>query len=109
MEFNKIVNRGSEVNKAKKLKEMFPLYPTIRREKEGKNISFSTLIRKRYDSNYYLIPMKQTGEAEAKTIHELHSNVHYYLMLGLHTTNDIIDDNQINESERLYCFKKLNL
>ena len=87
------------------LKASLPLYPTVRRIEEGKSIVFSTLVRKRYDGVYYLIPMKFKGETEAKAIHGLHSNVHQYLMLGVHNFLDVKDDDQTNEIERLKNIK----
>ena len=64
----------------KDLKETLPLYPAVKKEGET---TFSTLVRKRYGHNYYLIPMVYKGETEAKAIHGLHSEVHKYLMLGI--------------------------
>jgi len=83
------------------LKDTFPLYPTVRREEEEGKVIFSTLIRKRYDGQYHLIPMKYSGETEAKSIHGIHAMAHRYLMLGVLTKQDVIDNDQINEVDRL--------
>jgi hypothetical protein len=83
------------------LKNSYPLYPVVRREVIGNSVEFSTLVRKRYDGKYYLIPMKYSDPAEAKAIHGIHSHVHRYLMLGVLNRQDIIDNDQINEVERL--------
>lgn len=88
------------------LKASLPLYPTVRRTEEGKNVVFSTLVRKRYNGVYYLIPMKFKGETEAKAIHGLHSNVHQYLMIGEHHYLDTKDDIQLNETTRLKALNK---
>jgi hypothetical protein len=45
--------------------------------------------------------MKFKGETESKAIHGLHSNVHQYLMLGVHNFLDVKDDDQTNEVDRL--------
>jgi len=84
--------------KAQDLKALLPMYPTVR--KEGKS-TFSTLVRKKYHNKYYLIPMKVTGESEAKAIHDLHSFVYRYMMLGQLDFLDTQDDNQENECFRL--------
>jgi hypothetical protein len=87
------------------LKDTFPLYPTVRREEKEEKIFFSTLIRKRYDGKYYLIPMRYSAETEAKSIHGIHAMAHRYLMLGVLTKQDIIDNDQINEVVRLNKLK----
>jgi len=87
------------------LKELFPLYPIVRREEIDGKVFFSTLVRKRYDKQYHLIPMKYCGETEAKSIHGIHASVHRYLMLGVLTNQDVIDNNQINEATRLNKLK----
>jgi len=87
------------------LKDMYPLYPTVRRQEIGKEIAFSTLIRKRYDKVYYLIPVRFTDTSDAKAIHSLHAYVYKYLMLGVLTKQDVIDNDQTNEVIRL---KELN-
>jgi hypothetical protein len=83
------------------LKDMYPLYPVIRRKEEGEEVVFSTLIRKRYEGKYYLIPVRFTDMTDAKAIHNLHAYVYKYLMLGVLTKEDIIDNDQINEVVRL--------
>lgn len=87
------------------LKDTFPLYPTVRREEKEEKIFFSTLIRKRYDGKYYLIPMRYSAETEAKSIHGIHAMAHRYLMLGVLTKQDIIDNDQTNEVVRLNKLK----
>jgi hypothetical protein len=89
---------------AKKLKEItqdLPVYPSVRRIEEDNRISFKTVVRKRYDGKYYLVPMEFSGETEAKAIHGLHSNVYRYLMLGVLTKEDKLDEDQKNECLRL--------
>jgi hypothetical protein len=49
--------------------------------------------------------MKYADPAEAKAIHGIHSNVHRYLMLGVLNRQDIIDNDQINEVNRLTNLK----
>jgi len=83
------------------LKKAYPLYPIVRREVIDNGSEFSTLVRKRYDGKYYLIPMRYSDPVEAKAIHGIHSNVHRYLMLGVLNKQDIIDNDQINEVQRL--------
>ena len=87
------------------LKDMYPIYPTIRRQELDKEIAFSTLIRKRYDGKYYLIPVRFTDSSDAKAIHSIHTYVYKYLMLGVLTKEDIIDNDQINEVDRLKTLK----
>jgi len=87
------------------LKNSYPLYPVVRREVTDNGIEFSTLVRKRYDGKYYLIPMRYDDPAEAKAIHGIHSNVHRYLMIGVLNKEDIIDNDQINEAQRLTNLK----
>jgi hypothetical protein len=84
-----------------KLKELYPLYPTVRREEIEGKIYFNTLVRKKYEGKYYLVPMKYSGETEAKSIHGIHSNVHRYLMLGVLEHEDVLDNDQVNECVRL--------
>ena len=83
------------------LKDMYPIYPTIRRQEIGKEIAFSTLIRKRYDGKYYLIPVRFTDSSDAKAIHSIHTYVYKYFMLGVLTKQDVIDNDQTNEVNRL--------
>lgn len=87
------------------LKDTYPLYPTVRREEvpseKGKEIAFSSLVRKRYDGKYYLIPFRVTEKTEAKAIHALHAYVYKYLMLGEQSMMDVVDDDQTNEVTRL--------
>lgn len=90
---------------AKVLKETLPLYPVVRREVRGKEIVFSTLVRKKYNGKYYLIPMEYKGEDEAKNIHGLHANVYKYLMLGKLDFLDTEDSEQENECTRLLTNK----
>ena len=87
------------------LKTLYALYPTVRREEKDGKVFFSTLVRKRYESQYYLIPMEYSGETEAKSIHGIHAMAHRYLMLGVLTDQDIIDNDQINEVTRLKNIK----
>lgn len=101
MELNPHLIQELKLKSAQDLKSSLPMYPVVRREKSKKGIVFSTLVRKRYDGVYYLIPMKFEGESEAKAIHGLHANVHRYLMLGVHNFLDVKDDDQTNETIRL--------
>jgi hypothetical protein len=87
------------------LKKVYPLYPTVRREEKEGKIFFSTLVRKRYDGKYYLVPIEYSEESEAKSIHGLHAMVYKYLMLGVLTNEDIIDNDQTNEVARLNKIK----
>lgn len=101
MELNPHLIQELRLKSAPDLKASLPMYPVVRREKSKNSIVFSTLVRKRYDGVYYLIPMKFEGESEAKAIHGLHANVHRYLMLGVHNFLDVKDDDQTNEVTRL--------
>jgi len=101
MELNPHLIQELKLKSAQDLKSSLPMYPVVRREKSKNGIVFSTLVRKRYDGVYYLIPMKFEGESEAKVIHGLHANVHRYLMLGVHNFLDVKDDDQTNETIRL--------
>ena len=101
MQLNPHIIQELKLKSAPDLKASLPLYPVVRRTEEGKDVVFSTLVRKRYDGVYYLYPMKFKGETEAKAIHGLHSNVHQYLMLGVHNFLDVKDDDQTNEVDRL--------
>lgn len=87
------------------LKDLYPLYPTVRREEKDGKVFFSTLVRKRYDKQYHLIPMEYSGETESKSIHGIHATVHRYLMLGVLTNQDVIDNDQTNEVVRLNKLK----
>jgi hypothetical protein len=69
MELNPHLIQELKLKSAPDLKASLPLYPVVRRQEEGKQIAFSTLVRKKYDGIYYLIPMKFKGETEAKAIH----------------------------------------
>ena len=87
---------------AKELKERYPIYPVVRREtNKGKKIVFKTLVRKRFDKVYFLIPMEQEDTNEAKCIHGLHAKVYKELMLGRSRVSDVLDDDQTNECTRL--------
>lgn len=90
-----------EVKPPKVLKELYPLYPVVRREEIGREITFKTLVRKKYDGAYYLIPFRVTESTEAKAIHSLHAYVYRYFMLGVKTLLEVKDDDQINEVTRL--------
>jgi hypothetical protein len=105
MELNSHLVEELRLKSAPDLKDSLPLYPVVRRQEVGKKISFSTLVRKRYDGVYYLIPFRMTEVTEAKAIHALHSYVYKYLMLGTHTMLDVKDDNQENECNRLENLK----
>jgi hypothetical protein len=83
------------------LKDSLPLYPVVRRQESKGKVSFSTLVRKRYDGVYYLIPMQFEDKIEAKAIHGLHASVYKYFMTGVHTMLDVKDDDQTNEVTRL--------
>lgn len=85
----------------KELKETYPLYPIVRKEKEGRMIKFKTLVRKRYAGKYYLIPMEASAINEAKAIHSIHVSAHKYLMLGELEMMDVEDTDQIEEKQRL--------
>jgi hypothetical protein len=105
MELNSHLIHELKLKNASDLKASLPMYPAVRREEIGKEISFSTLVRKRYDGVYYLIPFKMTEITEAKTIHTLHAYVYKYFMLGVKTMLDVKDDNQENECNRLENLK----
>ena len=104
MELNPHLIQELRLKSAPDLKASLPMYPVVRRE-EGKEIVFKTLVRKRYDGVYYLIPMEFKDKVEAKAIHGLHANVYKYLMLGVHTFLDVKDDDQTNEVIRLKPLK----
>lgn len=86
---------------AKELKKVCPLYPGIRVEKtiEG-YVVCKTIVRKRYDGKYYLKLITNAPEKEAKSVHELHTKVYRYLMLKAQT-DEVLDDDQVNEVTRL--------
>lgn len=84
--------------KAKELKALLPLYPTVRKEDKT---TFSTLVRKKYSAKYYLIPIRVSSSTEAKAIHDLHSIVYRYLMLGQLEFLDTEDDDHQDEVTRL--------
>jgi len=90
---------------SQELKEKYPLYPVIRRCLEEDNrIMFSTLIRKRYEGKYYLIPnviIQNADTEEAKTVHKLHAAVYEFLMMSPLAPQYVLDDNQENEVNRL--------
>ena len=105
MELNSHLIQELKLKSASNLRDSLPLYPTVRREEvpseKGKRISFSTLVRKRYDGVYYLIPFRVSESTEAKAIHALHAYVYKYLMLGVKTLLDVKDEDQTNEVTRL--------
>jgi hypothetical protein len=101
MKLNSLLIEELRLKSAPDLKASLPLYPVVRRQEQGKQIVFSTLVRKKYDGMYYLYPIEFKGETEAKAIHGLHSNVYQYLMLGVHNFLDVKDDDQTNEVIRL--------
>ncbi len=87
---------------AKELKKKYPIYPVVRRETtKGIEVVFKTLIRKRYNGIYYLIPLEARDSNEAKCIHVLHSEVYKEFMLGKSKISDVKDDDQTNETTRL--------
>jgi hypothetical protein len=87
------------------LKDMYPLYPIVRRQDIGEQVTFSTLVRKRYEGKYYLIPVRFTDTSDAKAVHNLHAYVYKYFMLGVLTKDDVIDNDQTNEITRLKQLK----
>jgi hypothetical protein len=101
MELNSHLIQELKLKSASDLKASLPMYPVVRRQEEGKEIAFSTLVRKRYDGIYYLIPFKVTEKTEAKAIHTLHAYVYKYLMLGVKSLLDVKDEDQTNEVTRL--------
>jgi hypothetical protein len=101
MELNPHLMHELKLKNAPDLKASLPMYPTVRRQEEGKQIAFSTLVRKRYDGVYYLIPFRVTETSEAKAIHALHAYVYKYLMIGVKSFLDVKDDDQTNEVTRL--------
>ena len=105
MELNSHLIQELKLKSASDLKASLPLYPTVRREEvpseKGKRISFSTLVRKKYDGVYYLIPFRVSESTEAKAIHALHAYVYRYLMLGVKTLLEVKDNDQIYEVTRL--------
>ena len=107
----KSVSKRKEETKVltpEELKEMYPLYPIVRREQRGTEVVFKTLVRKRYggeQGKYYLIPMEESGIEEAKIIHSLHASVYSYLMLGVKILADVVDSDQLNEVKRLNSLK----
>lgn len=105
MELNPHLIEELRLKNATDLKASLPMYPVVRREEAGKEIAFSSLVRKRYDGKYYLIPFRVTEKTEAKAIHALHSYVYKYLMLGKQNMMDVEDDNQENECNRLENLK----
>jgi hypothetical protein len=101
MEVNPHLMHELKLKSAPDLKASLPMYPVVRRSEEGKQIAFSTLVRKRYDGVYYLIPFRVTETSEAKAIHALHAYVYKYLMIGVKNLLDVKDDDQTNEVTRL--------
>jgi hypothetical protein len=95
--------KSQRFKNAKDLKEELPLYPKIRREEKDKVIRFKTLVRKKYEGIYYLIPIevKEKEGDNAKLVHLLHSVVYKYLMLGKFHFLDTQDNDQTSEIERL--------
>ena len=101
MELNPHIMQELRLQNVTNLKDSLPLYPIVRRQEESKSIVFGTLVRKKYDGIYYLIPMKFKAETEAKAIHGLHANVYKYLILGVPHFLEVEDSNQENEVIRL--------
>lgn len=101
MELNSHLIQELKLKSATSLRDSLPLYPTVRREEASKEIAFSTLVRKKYDGVYYLIPFRVTDATEAKAIHALHAYVYKYLMLGVKTLLEVKDEDQTNEVTRL--------
>jgi hypothetical protein len=101
MELNPLLIEELRLKSAPDLKDSLPMYPVVRRQEQGKEIAFSTLVRKRYDGVYYLIPFRVTEKTEAKAIHALHAYVYKYLMLGVKNLLDVKDNDQTNEVIRL--------
>jgi hypothetical protein len=85
----------------KELKAQFPLYPTIKKQEIGDGFSFITLVRKFYQGRYYLYVKQSFHISESRAIHELHKEVHTFLMIGVCHFTDKEDDNQISEFKRL--------
>jgi hypothetical protein len=100
MEITAYIIEELKLKNASALKEMLPLYPIVRREQE-KQVIFKTLVRKKYDGVYYLIPMQFKDKVEAKAIHGIHSVVYKYLMLGQYNFMLVEDTEQVNEVTRL--------
>jgi hypothetical protein len=104
MYLNSHVIQQLKIKTPQELKDKFPIYPTVRKTQDKDVFVFSTLVRKRYNKEYYLVPIDFKDKIEAKAIHGLHASVYKYLMLGEYEPaliSLIKDDNQINEMERL--------
>ena len=101
MKINPHLIEALKLKSPQDLKASLPMYPVVRREEVKGGIVFKTLVRKKYEGFYYLIPMEFKGETEAKAIHGLHSNVYKYLMLGESHFLDVKDNEQVNEVTRL--------
>lgn len=101
MELNSHVIKELKLKNAQDLKNSLPMYPVVRREENNKEITFKTLVRKKYDGVYYLIPIEFKDKIEAKAIHGIHVNVYKYLMLGVYHFLDVRDEDQTNEVVRL--------
>ena len=89
---------------AKDLKKNNPLYPSIRRSGNEKgNAIFSTLIRKRFDGKYYLLPFMVEGFEDElpRLVHDLHAAIYRLLMLNSLDNTWTLDEDQINEVKRL--------
>lgn len=105
---SKAISKRKEELKAQTpegLRDTYPLYPVVRRQEQGEEVAFSSLVRKRYEGKYYLIPVRVTDMVDSKAIHNLHAYVYRYLMLGVLTKWDIIDNDQTNEEVRLKNLK----
>ena len=103
---NPLIDQELKYTNAVTLRAKLPLYPTIYKEVNQKEISFSTVVRKFYNGKYYLIPFTVKGQAEARLVHELHSQVYTYFMVGELDMLDSVDSNQQKEKDRIKSLKK---
>ena len=105
MELNPHLIQELKLKNATDLRESLPLYPVVRREIVEKEVVFKTLVRKKYEGVYYLIPLEFKDKVEAKAIHGIHVSVYKYLMLGGLNFLDVKDKDQTNEVTRLKNIK----
>jgi hypothetical protein len=95
---------------SEELKKVIPTYPAIKVEGERK-VVISTVIRKRYDGEYYLMKYEEVYEKQSKAllpkaIHSFHRGIYAYLIQSRFTSKWILDDNQEREEIRLSRLEK---
>ena len=75
-----------------KITDIYPAYPDIVCEITSDGYTARTLLRKKFDNDYYLIPFKQTEETEVSAIQAINDRAKKYFEFGELTKRCIKED-----------------